>query len=88
MYRPSAYAIDDVGVLQAAMRERGFATIAAVVQGRLQFAYAPVMIDSEPRPWGSCVFIWRAAIRWPDWTMNNFGCRFLVRMPMFRQIGT
>lgn len=56
MYRPSAYAIDDVGVLQAAMRERGFATIAAVVQGRLQFAYAPVMIDSEPRPLGQLRF--------------------------------
>ena len=56
MYRPTAFAIDDVEVLQAAMRERNFATIVAVVRGRLQFAYAPVLIDREPHPFGQVRF--------------------------------
>jgi transcriptional regulator len=56
MYRPAAYAIDDAEVLQAVMRERSFATIAAVLEGRLQFAYAPVVIDREPRPLGQVRF--------------------------------
>jgi transcriptional regulator len=47
MYRPRAYAIDDPDILHAAIRARRFATIAAVVDGRVQFAYAPVALDAE-----------------------------------------
>jgi len=56
MYRPPAYAVDDGGVLRSVMRERGFATIAAVVQGRLHFAYAPMAVDAEPGPRGAVRF--------------------------------
>lgn len=47
MYRPRAHAVDDPAILCAAMRARRFATIAAIVHGAVQFAYAPVVIDSE-----------------------------------------
>ncbi|HTT84896.1 MAG TPA: FMN-binding negative transcriptional regulator [Rhizomicrobium sp.] len=56
MYRPRAYAIDDVSVLHEVMRERGFATIAAVVAGQLQFAYAPMVVDAAPAPRGGLRF--------------------------------
>lgn len=56
MYRPSAYAVDDVAVLHAAMRERAFATIAAVAGGSLQFAYAPLIVATSPQPFGSARF--------------------------------
>jgi transcriptional regulator len=56
MYRPSAYAIDDGEVLRRVMRERVFATIAALVHGRLHFAYAPVCVDAEPGPSGAVRF--------------------------------
>ncbi len=56
MYRPSAYAIDDVAVLHGVMRERRFATIAAVAGGEVRFAYAPVVIDSDGGPRGTARF--------------------------------
>ncbi|HEY3776510.1 MAG TPA: FMN-binding negative transcriptional regulator [Rhizomicrobium sp.] len=56
MYRPRAYAIDDVAVLHHVIRERSFATIAAVVDGDVQFAYAPMLVDSAPAPYGSVRF--------------------------------
>lgn len=56
MYRPSAYAVDDVAVLHAALRERPFATIAAVAGGSLQFAYAPLIVATSPEPFGSARF--------------------------------
>lgn len=56
MYRPPAYAIDDVKVLHHVMRERVFATIAAIVGGRVQLAYAPVAVDTNPPPLGSVRF--------------------------------
>jgi transcriptional regulator len=52
MYRPSAYVIDDVSILHQVMRRRCFATIAAVVEHHVQFAYAPVIVDAEPHPLG------------------------------------
>ena len=51
MYRPAAYAIDDVAVLHETMRRRSFATLAGLVRGRVQFAYAPVVVDADPAPW-------------------------------------
>ncbi len=56
MYRPETFAIDDVPVLHETMRRRGFATIAAIVEGRVQFAYAPVVVDAEPGPLGAVRF--------------------------------
>jgi transcriptional regulator len=56
MYRLSAHAIDDMDVLHSVMRARGFATIAAVVDGSLQFAYAPMVVDPEPKPYGAVRF--------------------------------
>jgi len=46
MYRPSAFAVDDVAVLHEVIRKRVFATLAAVVNGEVAFAYAPVVLDA------------------------------------------
>jgi transcriptional regulator len=47
MYRPPAYAVDDIARLHPAIRARRFATIAAVIDGNIQFAYAPMVLDAE-----------------------------------------
>lgn len=47
MYRPPAFAVDDVNVLHAFIREQPFATLAAVIDGAVQFAYAPVVIAPD-----------------------------------------
>jgi transcriptional regulator len=46
MYRPSAFAVDDVAVLHEVIRKRVFATFASVVDGEVAFAYAPVVLDA------------------------------------------
>src|SRR5580698_1900901 len=46
MYRPRAYAISDPEVLYEIIRARRFATIAAVIDGSVAFAYAPVILDA------------------------------------------
>jgi transcriptional regulator len=56
MYRPSAYAIDDVAALHAVIREHSFAIVAAMAQKRLRFAYAPVVVDVSPAPRGALRF--------------------------------
>jgi transcriptional regulator len=56
MYRPRVYAVDDVPTLHASVRARRFATIAAVASGTVQFAYAPVALDTEPLPYGRLRF--------------------------------
>jgi transcriptional regulator len=56
MYRPPAYVIDDVAVLHAAMRERAFATIAAIAGEHVRFAYAPIVVDQDPEPFGTVRF--------------------------------
>ena len=56
MYRPAAYAIDDVELLHDVMRKRSFATLVAVLRGEVHFAYAPVIVDAEPRPLGTLRF--------------------------------
>jgi transcriptional regulator len=47
MYRPGAFAIDDIPVLHDVIRQRVFATIAAIVDGAVTFAYAPVILDAS-----------------------------------------
>ncbi|MGH6887880.1 MAG: FMN-binding negative transcriptional regulator [Rhizomicrobium sp.] len=56
MYRPRAYAIDDVAVLHRTIRKRSFATIAALVDDAVRFAYAPVLVDTAPEPLGGVRF--------------------------------
>ncbi|HVP83890.1 MAG TPA: FMN-binding negative transcriptional regulator [Rhizomicrobium sp.] len=45
MYRPRAFAVDDAGVLRAFVGERAFATVALAIEGRIHFAYTPVVLD-------------------------------------------
>lgn len=47
MYRPSAFAVDDVSILHNVIRERVFATFAAAVDEKVAFAYAPVVLDTD-----------------------------------------
>jgi transcriptional regulator len=56
MYRPRAFAVDDVAALHAVLRERVFATFAADHDGMLRFAYAPVIVDGDDGPLGSVRF--------------------------------
>ncbi len=45
MYRPASFAVDDSAVLHEVIRRRVFATIATIREGKLLFAYAPVVLD-------------------------------------------
>jgi len=45
MYRPPAFASDDLGTLHGVIRARVFATIATVIDGTVALAYAPVVLD-------------------------------------------
>jgi transcriptional regulator len=56
MYRPSAFAIDDVQVLHEVVRARVFATVAAIRDDAVQFAYAPVLADAGNGPRGGIRF--------------------------------
>jgi transcriptional regulator len=56
MYRPSAFAVDDVAKLHAYIRERGFATVALIAGGSIELAYAPVVLDSQVEPNGALRF--------------------------------
>lgn len=56
MYRPKPYVVDDVALLRDHIRARPFATIAVNIDDRIQFAYAPVVLDREPEPFGCMRF--------------------------------
>ena len=47
MYRPNAFAVDDPALLRDTIRRRVFATFAAIHEGRVQLAYAPVVVDES-----------------------------------------
>lgn len=49
MYRPRAFAMDDVAVLRGFVVERGFATLALsdLDSGHIHFAYAPIVLDGS-----------------------------------------
>jgi transcriptional regulator len=51
MYRPAAFASDEVVALHKAIRARVFATVACEIDGFIEFAYAPVVLDATD---GSC----------------------------------
>jgi transcriptional regulator len=46
MYRPPAFASDDVAALCEAIRARGIATVACMIDSAIAFAYAPVVLDA------------------------------------------
>jgi transcriptional regulator len=56
MYRPSAFSVDDLDKIHALIRARVFATIATARDGRVAFAYAPVVLDPENGPRGGIRF--------------------------------
>jgi transcriptional regulator len=56
MYRPKAYAVDDIATLHEAIRVRRFATIATAIDGSVQFAYAPVVLHEQVGPRGEVRF--------------------------------
>jgi transcriptional regulator len=45
MYRPSAFAVDDLAVLHEFIALHPFATLVCVLKDEVQFAYAPVVLD-------------------------------------------
>jgi transcriptional regulator len=56
MYRPSAFAVDDIPVLHDVIRQRVFATVVAIVDGAVTFAYAPLILDPQNGPRGGIRF--------------------------------
>lgn len=55
MYRPKAFAVDEVEALHAAIRARVLATLAVIEGDTIHFAYAPVVVDAC-RPFGRLRF--------------------------------
>jgi transcriptional regulator len=56
MYRPLAFASDDLAVLHETIRARPFATVACAIDGTTQFGYAPVVLDPGEGPMGGVRF--------------------------------
>lgn len=56
MYRPPAFATDDIAALHEAIRARVFATVACVVDDAIAFAYAPVVLDADAGSHGTVRF--------------------------------
>lgn len=56
MYRPLQYAVDEPAVLHEFIAAHPFATIAVFIEGWVQFAYAPVVLDRSAGPLGGVRF--------------------------------
>jgi transcriptional regulator len=56
MYRPPAFALDDLAALHDAIRARTFATLACAIDGAVAIAYAPVVLDPDAGPEGGVRF--------------------------------
>jgi len=56
MYRPAKFAVDDAATLHRVIRSHPFATIARSTNDSVEFAYAPVVIDSDKGPLGAVRF--------------------------------
>jgi transcriptional regulator len=56
MYVPAHFAFPDTAAIHAFMRLHVFAVIVGEVAGRMEFAYAPVVLDAEPAPLGRLRF--------------------------------
>ena len=61
MYRPPAFATNDIAALHDAIRARVFATIACTIDGTIALAYAPTVLDADDGPLGSVRFHLAAA---------------------------
>lgn len=47
MYRPNAFAVDDLAEIHDVIRTRVFGTIASLRNGKIAFGYAPVVLDPD-----------------------------------------
>jgi transcriptional regulator len=47
MYRPPRYAVDEPSALHGLIKSYPLATIAVVLNGKIEFAYAPVVLDAD-----------------------------------------
>jgi transcriptional regulator len=56
MYRPSAFAVDDIAIVHDVIRQRVFGTIASVVNGEVALVYAPVVLDASGATFGGIRF--------------------------------
>lgn len=56
MYNPPHFAIADTAWARDFIRRNAFATLAAVIDGAVHFAYAPLVLDLEPAPLGTVYF--------------------------------
>jgi transcriptional regulator len=56
MYRPPQNAVDEPSALHRVIRSFPFATIAVAMNGRIEFAYAPVVLDAGNGPLGGVRF--------------------------------
>jgi transcriptional regulator len=56
MYNPPHFAISDMGWAHDFIRRNAFATLAAMIEGAVHFAYAPLVLDQEPAPLGTVYF--------------------------------
>jgi len=56
MYNPPHFAISDSAWAHDFIRHNAFATLAAVIDGAVHFAYAPLVLDKEPAALGTVYF--------------------------------
>jgi transcriptional regulator len=56
MYNPPHFAISETAWAQDFIRRNAFATLAAVTDGVVHFAYAPLVLDQQPAPLGTVYF--------------------------------
>ena len=61
MYSPPAFVVDDLALLHDIIRSKVFVTIAAIIDGAVKFAYAPVVLDAQSGPRGALRFHLAAA---------------------------
>jgi transcriptional regulator len=56
MYVPAHFALPDAAAVHGFMRANVFAVLAGNIAGRIQFAYAPLLLEPEPAPLGGVRF--------------------------------
>ena len=56
MYNPPHFTISDTGWMHDFIGRNAFATLAAVIEGAVNFAYAPLLLDRQPAPLGTVYF--------------------------------
>jgi transcriptional regulator len=56
MYVPAHFAVSDIGAVHQFLRTNVFATIAGPIGGAIEIAYAPIVLDTAPAPFGGIRF--------------------------------